>query len=157
MSEVQTKPEEKLVAVINQRPGRMDTAYGSIPPGGSLAMPESAALKMTKTYKGLKLLSDIVPGAKDSVAAAAENAALKRRVTQLEGQLAEINTEGPKAVEAARAEGRKEAEEAAAEKIADLTTRLSEFVQADKKDLKALQDKHAEAVEPAKAQAGAAA
>lgn len=81
------KDAEKMVAVINQGAGPMDTAHGKIMPGGALSLPESLAKKIVGAYRHIKLASDVVPGAGEGVALAAEKAKLQAQVKELEAKL----------------------------------------------------------------------
>lgn len=137
MTEVADKPQEKLVSIINQGAGPMDTGHGRVLPGGSLEVPESLAKKLVGAYRHIKLASDIIPGQKDKEAAAAESASLKEKIAALEAQISELQGDdtNAKQIEALKA------------READLVGRLQEFLDAkDKKSLEALQEKHAEAV-----------
>lgn len=138
------KAKEEMVQIFHTGKGYgpLQTAVGVLTPGASMPCPSELAEKLVGAYKHVRYAKDIVPGggAADP-AIAAERDALKKQVAVLEKQLGEINEQGPKAVAAAEA-----AEKAALEKVADLTARLQEFLQADKKSLDALKEKHADAV-----------
>lgn len=127
MTDTLTKAE-KEVSIINHGAGPMHTAKGVLNPGQSLSVPESLAKKLTGAYRHIRLASDIIPGQKDAEAAAAEAAALKAQIKELEGKL----------------EGN---EKAAAGRIAELTDLLGKFAGAEnKKELDALRAKHADAL-----------
>lgn len=115
---------EKQVSIINQGRGPLDTVGGMLNPGQSVDVPEEVALRLTRAYPHIKLASDVVPSAKANEAAAGEAAALRAENADLKAQLKDGQ-----------------------EKVADLTARLQEFLEAgNKKDLDALKEKHAEAV-----------
>lgn len=125
MTEVAEKPQDKAVSIINQGGAPMDTLGGRLMPGQSIDVPASEAAKLCRAYAHIKLASDIVPSSKANESASAENAALKAKVAELEGQIVVHEA-----------------------KVEDLSGRLQEFLDAgSKKDLDALQEKHAEAVE----------
>lgn len=122
------KPEEKvLVFHSGQDHGPLQTACGVLYPGQSLLLPKFLADKLVGAYRHLKYASDIVPGgAKAAELAGAEKVKLQAQIKELEGKLANSGI----------------AEKDA--KIAELSASLGEFLQAkDKKDLAALQEKHA--------------
>lgn len=116
-------PEEKKVAIINQGPSPMDTEFGRLLPDHSIEVTESLAKKLTGAYKHIKYAKDIVPAAGAGADLKNENAALRAQVKDLGAKL-----------------------EAAGEDVAALQGRLKEFLEAKGKDLKDLQEKHAEAV-----------
>lgn len=116
--------EEKQVQIINQGPGPLDTAHGRLRANSenTLLVPESVAKKLTGAYRFIKLVSDILPDV------GGVQAKLEAHVKDLEALL--------KGAEA---------------KSADLGARLQEFLGAEsKKDLDALQEKHADALEAPK-------
>lgn len=143
---------EKTILIFHTGKGNgpMSTSSGPLLPGQSLEVPESLAAKLTAAYKHIKYAKDIIPGGGQDPRIARENAMLKKEIERLGKELGDINEQGPKAIEAAKAEGAAEGAKALEEanaKIADLQARLKDFLEAkDKKGLEALQEKHAEAV-----------
>lgn len=139
--EVKDAPQsEKMVLVFHsgEAHGPMDTAYGRLVPGQSLALPKSIADKLVGAYKHLKYASDIIPGVgvKAAELAAGEKAKLEGLIKSLEAKLADVGADVDTRVSAAVSEKQEE--------IAKLKQALDEFLQAkDKKALEALQDKHA--------------
>lgn len=138
----------------------------------SLTVPRALADKLRRANPCLKRLQDIFPDAVDTAALKKENDVLKLKASALEGLLAKLDAD--KADLNARAQAHHDkveadlaaaraAQKAAEDKlaadpapeevaglqaqVADLQARLKEFLDAgSKKDLDALQEKHADAV-----------
>ena len=111
--------EEKMVAVINQGSAPHVTSRGLLLPKQSIELVESEALKMCK-YMHIVLASSVVAAAGIGEKLKAENDVLRAKIAEMEKELGA--------------------------KVADLTSRLKAFLEADKKDLPALQKEHAAAV-----------
>jgi len=131
MSETQAaKPEVKMVAVMNQGVAPHSTSVGMLRPGQSVEVPEAEAKKLC-AYRDIVLASSVVPSIGKAETLQAENAVLRGKIADMEKQLGESTG-----------------------KVTDLSGRLKAFLEADKKDLPALQKEHADAV-PAEGDAAA--
>ncbi len=150
------KPEE-TVRLVNT--GRAD--YAILPgrngvlkrlSGNVLEVPKPLADKLRRSYPKIKNVNDIFPDSVDAAKLKADNEALRLRASALEGLLEESSKKAAaekgdvvaKADAAVKASADRIAE--LESKVADLSARLKAFIEADKKDLPALQKEHAEAV-----------
>lgn len=113
--------------------GPMETAAGVLRPGASLEVPEPLAEKLCAAYKHIKLAKDVIPGGAADPRIAAENAMLKAEIAKLTKQLEDAPKGDAAALQA---------------QVNDLQGRLAEFLNADKKTLAGLQEKHADAAAP---------
>lgn len=127
-------PTGERIKLVNTGRGPINLAEGILKPNSanSIEVSKADADKYRRAYPHVKNIADIFPDASADIAKLqAEHEALKKKAASLESLLG-ISDQAKVDLQA---------------KVDDLTGRLKEFLEAgSKKDLDALQEKHAEAV-----------
>ena len=125
--------------------------------GNTLLVPIALAGRLRRAFPQIKRVSDIFKDTDNTVELKAEREALKAQVAKLEALLAAAQKNGQSEGAAVALKDAQDGRAIAEAKVADLTSRLQDFIAVQgKKDLEALQAKHADAV-PAREEAAAAA